>query len=72
MVSFDDEMPGANSEVARYAFEIAPQPKKLIEIDGGHFGIVYYPSPLFDMASSAQVEFYKEYLIRWAWNRTTG
>jgi hypothetical protein len=64
MVSYDDEMPGANSEVARYAFEIAPQPKKLIEIDGGHFGILYYPSPLFDMASSAQVEFYKEYLIR--------
>jgi pimeloyl-ACP methyl ester carboxylesterase len=62
MISHDDEMPGANSEVARYTFEIAPQPKKLIEIDGGHFGIVYYPSPLFDMASTAQVEFYKEYL----------
>ena len=63
MVSNDDEMPGANSEVARYAFNIALQPKKLIEIDGGHFGIVYYPSPLFDMASSAQIQFYQEYLI---------
>ena len=63
MVSNDDEMPGANSEVARHAFNIALQPKKLIEIDGGHFGIVYYPSPLFDMASSAQVQFFQEYLI---------
>ncbi|MGW8315643.1 MAG: alpha/beta hydrolase [Bacteroidales bacterium] len=63
MVSYDDEMPGANSDVARYAYSIASQPKKLIEIDGGHFGIVYYPSPLFDMASSAQFEFFKEYLV---------
>ena len=61
MVSYNDEMPGANSDVARYTYSIAPQPKKLIEIDGGHFGIVYYPSPLFDMASKAQLDFLKEY-----------
>ena len=60
MVSDEDEMPGANSDVARYTFKIAPQPKKLIEIEGGHFGIVYYPSPLFDLASSAQLAFLKE------------
>jgi len=62
MVAYDDEMPGANSNVARHAFEIAPQPKKLIEIDGGHFGIVHYPSPLFDLASKAQTDFLKERL----------
>ena len=62
LVSYDDEMPGANSVVARHAFSIAPQPKKLIEIDGGHFGIVHYPSPLFDLSSKAQTEFFKEYL----------
>jgi len=62
MVSYDDEMPGANSNVARYAYSIAPQPKKLIEIDGGHFGIVHYPSPLFDLASKAQAEFFNEHL----------
>ncbi|WP_027136739.1 alpha/beta hydrolase [Gaetbulibacter saemankumensis] len=62
MVAHDDEIKGANSNVARHAFEIAPQPKKMIEIDGGHFGLLYYPSPLFDQTSKAQVDFFKEYL----------
>jgi len=57
----DDEMEGANSDVVRQAFEIAPQPKKLLEVDGGHFGIIHYPSPLFDQASKAQVDFLKEH-----------
>jgi len=62
MVSHKDEMPGANTKVARHTFDIAPEPKKLIMIDGGHFGIVYYPSTLFDMASKAQANFLREYL----------
>jgi len=62
MIAHDDEMPGANPKVSRYAFEIAPEPKQLIEIDGGHFGIVHYPSPLFDLASKAQSDFLKTYL----------
>ncbi|XOV94480.1 MAG: alpha/beta hydrolase [Bacteroidota bacterium] len=61
LIAHDDEMPGANTKVSRYAYEIAPQPKKLIEIDGGHFGIVHYPSPLFDLSSKAQIDFLKEY-----------
>ncbi len=62
MVAHDDEMPGANSSVAKHAFEIAPQPKKFIEIDGGHFGLMQYPGPLYDMAVKAQIDFLKEYL----------
>jgi len=62
MVSHNDEMPGANSDVARYAFSLAPEPKQLVEIDGGHFGLVYYPSTVFDEASSTQVNFYTTHL----------
>ncbi len=61
MVSYEDEMPGANSGVARHTYDLAPTPKKLIEIDGGHFGIMHYPSPLFDLASKAQTDFLREY-----------
>lgn len=63
VIAFDDEMEGASSNVARIAYNSAPQPKKLIEVDGGHFGILHYPSPLFDEASEAQVEFLSKQLI---------
>lgn len=62
MVAFEDEMPGANSSVARYAFSIAPEPKQLVEIDGGHFGLLYYPGKLFDETSKTQVEFFRKHL----------
>jgi alpha-beta hydrolase superfamily lysophospholipase len=63
VVAYDDEMARANSEVSRHAFEIAPYPKTLIEVDGGHFGIIHYPSPLFSEASKAQVDFLLKHLI---------
>ena len=62
LVAHEDEMPGANSNIARMVFDFAPQPKKLVEIDGGHFGLVYYPSPLFEQASKAQQDFLERYL----------
>ena len=62
MVSYDDEMPGANSDVARYAYSLAPDPKQLIEIDGGHFGLLYYPGKLFDEASTMQADYYEKHL----------
>jgi len=60
LISPEDEMPGANSDVARKAWDLTPQPKELVEVDGGHFGIVHYPGPLFDQAVNAQ----KDFLIR--------
>jgi len=53
-MSPDDEMPGAVSAVARAVFERLAGPKELIEVDGGHFGIVEHPSVAFDLASEAQ------------------
>ena len=60
IVAFDDEMPYVDSEVARGVFRKAPEPKQLVEIDGGHFGLLYYPGELFEKASRAQVQFLEE------------
>jgi hypothetical protein len=62
LIAHQDEMPGANSKIARMVFDLAPQPKELLEIDGGHFGLVHYPSPLFEQASKAQRGFLERYL----------
>jgi len=62
MVAQEDEMPGANSPISRMAFDIAPHPKELVEIDGGHFGLLHHPSPLFDQASSVQRDFLTRHL----------
>ena len=57
VVAYDDEMDGARSEIARLAFDSIPAPKEILEVEGGHFGVAYYPSPLFDLASTAQIDF---------------
>lgn len=62
MIADQDEMGGANPVVSTYAFSLAPEPKKLIQIDGGHFGLVYYPSEIFEKASKAQTEFFLQHL----------
>jgi uncharacterized protein len=62
VIASDDEMPGADPEVARMAFENAPQPKEVCEIEGGHFGLLHHPSALFDLASSAERSFLLRYL----------
>ncbi len=61
MVAPDDEMVGANPEIARAAFEEVPAPKTLVEIEGGHFGLLYEPSPEFDHATRTQ----RDFLLRW-------
>jgi alpha-beta hydrolase superfamily lysophospholipase len=58
----EDEMGGCNPAITRMAFEVAPGPKELFETAGGHFGMLYHPSPLFDAAASAQREFLFRYL----------
>lgn len=56
-MSPDDEMPGADSDVTRAAFDRLAGPKEVVEVAGGHFGIIEYPSAAFDHASAAQVAF---------------
>jgi pimeloyl-ACP methyl ester carboxylesterase len=62
MIAEQDEMPGANSDVAREVFRLAPEPKEKIEINGGHFGLLYYPGELFEQASRTQRDFLIRYL----------
>ncbi len=62
MVAPDDEMVHANYSVARLAFDLMPDPKEWYDIPGGHFGLLYHPSALFDEATRVQSAFYKRRL----------
>jgi pimeloyl-ACP methyl ester carboxylesterase len=57
MVGLNDEMPHCNYDVSRATFGLMCCPKAWAEIEGGHFGLLYCPSDLFDLASSAQRDF---------------
>lgn len=63
LIAPDDEMPGAEPEMALLAFERLGGSKELVEIDGGHFGLLYHPGPIFDTASSAQRAFLVRHLM---------
>ncbi len=62
MVAPEDEMVHANYAVASEAFELIPGTKQWYDIAGGHFGLLHYPSALFDEASRVQTEFLKKWL----------
>lgn len=57
LVSPHDEMKNAAPAVARDAFDKLQGPKEWVELEGGHFGLLYYPSDEFDRASSTQARF---------------
>jgi hypothetical protein len=59
MLDPTDEMPAANPAVARQAYESASGNKQLFEIGGGHFGLLYWPSELFELAVTVQRDFLK-------------
>jgi pimeloyl-ACP methyl ester carboxylesterase len=63
IVSPQDEMAGASPKLARMTFEALPGAKEWMEIDGGHFGLLYYPSALFEQVSNAQCRFFKSHLF---------
>ncbi|WP_308465420.1 alpha/beta hydrolase [Rathayibacter soli] len=52
-----DDMPGASAFAARRTFELLAGRKELHEVDGGHFGMLRYPSAVFDRAAAIQVAF---------------
>ena len=62
IVATYDEMDGANPEVTYEIFKMIKQPKEWVDIDGGHFGLLHYPSALFDKSSNAQIDFLNKYL----------
>lgn len=63
MIAPEDEMPGANPAVSRAAYSAAPGLKELVEIGGGHFGLLHHPSSLFDHATAVQSDFLRRILV---------
>ena len=62
IVATNDEMDGANPEVVFEIFNMIKQAKEWVDIDGGHFGLLHYPSELFDKSSKEQIDFLNKYL----------
>ncbi len=62
VVATNDEMKDASNKVTNEVYNMISQPKKIVEIDGGHFGLLHYPSALFDQSSQAQIGFLIKYL----------
>ena len=63
VIARGDEMPGAEEAVSRLAFNRAAGPKELYEVDGGHFGLLYAPGPIFEEVSRRQREFLERHLV---------
>src|SRR5450631_255127 len=57
MVGRNDEMVHCNPDVTQATYELLRCPKQWADIDGGHFGLLYYPSEIFAQASKQQCEF---------------
>lgn len=57
MVGRNDEMLHCNPDVTQATYDLLRCPKHWVDIDGGHFGLLYYPSEIFSKASALQCEF---------------
>ncbi len=62
VVAADDEMTGASPQVTRSVFDKVNQEKRWVDIEGGHFGLLYYPSRIFNKSLKEQIAFLKKYL----------
>ncbi|WP_436933546.1 alpha/beta hydrolase [Halovenus marina] len=62
VVSPEDEMPGSRPIVQYDAYTRLDGPREWVEIPGGHFGLVYHPSEIFERAGTAQSRFLSETL----------
>jgi hypothetical protein len=63
LVAHADEMIHASPTVSRRAFDLLPAEKDWYDLDGGHFGLLYHPSDLFDEASTAQAAYLTRHLL---------
>jgi pimeloyl-ACP methyl ester carboxylesterase len=57
MVGRNDEMIHCNRDVTKATYDLMRCPKQWVDIDGGHFGLLYYPGEIFTQASTQQCEF---------------
>ncbi len=61
-ISPTDEMENANPNVMREAAESVPGRKEIVDIEGGHFELLFYPSEIFSQVAEKQCAFLKEVL----------
>lgn len=45
------------------AFDLLAGEKEWYDLDGGHFGLLYHPSDLFDEASTVQAAYLTKHLL---------
>ena len=57
MIAPEDEMPHADPAVTRAAVDAVPAGAEVVEIEGGHFGLLWHPGALFDRAVAIQRDF---------------
>jgi uncharacterized protein len=57
IIASEDEMPGCKPAVSRLAASRAPTGSEVLEIEGGHFGLLYCPGSLFDQVSRVESDF---------------
>lgn len=57
MVGRNDEMVHCNRELQDAVFDRIAGEKELVEIEGGHFGLLWKPGPQFDEAVKQQIDF---------------
>jgi dienelactone hydrolase len=62
LISPDDEMPGADPQVSRAAFQAIAGPTEIVDIEGGHFGLMFDPSPELDSSIRTQTRFLNRHL----------
>jgi alpha-beta hydrolase superfamily lysophospholipase len=63
MIGCNDEMVHCNPAVQRAVFSRIAGEKELVEIEGGHFGLLWHPSTQFDEAVNRQIEFLTRVLL---------
>lgn len=63
IVSPEDEMVGAVPAVTYDAFHRLRGPKEWLDVDGGHFGLLYWPSRAFSYTATAQARFLAAHLL---------
>jgi pimeloyl-ACP methyl ester carboxylesterase len=63
VIAEEEDMEGADADVARDVFRTASEPKQLLTVDGGHFGVLYRDSPEFELSASTQQRFLQEHLL---------
>lgn len=62
MVGHNDEMVHCDRSVQEAVFGKITAPKRFLEVDGGHFGLLWSPSPLFDEAAAQQTKFLRDFV----------